>query len=93
MSALTDVTKPYQLGIHLNIKVNVLDEIEYKHKRKIKEQKLEVIKHWLDEMDCKHHSWGVLADAVRKIGGHGELVKELKQRHEALQAIIMQASS
>ena len=39
----------------------------------------EVIKYWLrNSSDC---SWGALATAVEKMGGHGNLVEKLKDKH------------
>ena len=43
---------------------------------------VEVIAYWLRNNNC---SWGALASVVEKMGGHGNLVKRLRDKHlEAL---------
>ena len=78
------MTKPYQLGVHLGIATHELDEIEYRNPESIKQQKIEVINYWFEEM---HPSWKALADAVKRMGIYGNLATQLTQQHENLQAI------
>ena len=86
VSALEEITKPHKLGIHLGIETHKLEKIEENHPRDVDRQMTEVIKHWLrNNSDC---SWGALASAVEKMGGHGNLVKRLRDRHkEALKTV------
>ena len=37
-----------------------------------------MIAYWLRNSNC---SWGALANAVEKLGGHGKLVEQLRDRH------------
>ena len=78
LAALKKVTKPYQLGIQLNIDSSELDTIEKNHPRDIDRQKTEVIKYWL--RNSPDASWATLASAVERMGGHARLAKELKRR-------------
>ena len=55
-----------------------LDKIEDEH-RKIERRKAEVIKYWLQ--NSTHCSWVALADAMEKMGRHGNLVRELRAKH------------
>ena len=64
--------------MHLGIKSHELEKIEKDYPR-INRQMVEVIKYWLrNSSDC---SWEALASAVEKMGGHGNLVKELRDKH------------
>ena len=75
LAALTEVTKPYQLGIQLKVDLAELDTIEKNHPRDIDRQKTEVIKYWL--RNSPDASWKSLADALERTGGHGKLVERL----------------
>ena len=89
VSALEEITKPHKLGIHLGIETHKLEKIEENHPRDVDRQMTEVIKHWQrNSSDC---SWGTLANAVEKMGKHGNLVKKLRVRHkEALKTATKQ---
>lgn len=77
--ALEEVTDPYRLGIYLGIKEHELEIFEKNYPRDAKRQKIEVIKYWLrNYTDC---TWEALANAVEKMGGHGNLVKRLRDMH------------
>ena len=77
---------PYGLGIHLDIKPEVLKKIE-KDYQQVDRQKSEVIEHWLNNSnDC---SWGALATAVEKMQEHGKLVKKLRELAEAERSQVM----
>ena len=79
ISSLEEITKPHKLGIHLGIKTHKLEKIEENHPQDVDRQMTEVIKHWQrNNTDC---SWEALASAVEKMGGHGNLVKRLRDRH------------
>ena len=76
---IKEISKPYELGVQLGIESHELDKIEENHPRDVNRQMIEVIKYWLrNSSDC---SWGALAIAVEKMGGHGNLVQELGDRH------------
>ena len=76
LATLTEVTKPYQLGIQLKIiDVDKLDEIERNHPGDIVRQKTEVIKYWL--RNSPDASWKNLANALHRMGEHHNLVETL----------------
>ena len=82
ISALKEITKPHDLGIHLGIETHVLDMFEENYQNDVNRRKTEVLKHWLrNSTDC---TWGALASAVEKMGGHGNLVKRLRDKHRTL---------
>ena len=70
LAELTEVTKPYQLGIQLKIDSSILDTIERNHPKDIDQQKTEVIQHWL--RNSPDASWTTLAKAVERIQGHAK---------------------
>jgi hypothetical protein len=76
LAALTEVTKPYQLGIQLKIDVSKLKTIEENYSKDIDRQKTEVIEYWL--RNSPDASWTTLANAVERMGGHAKLVKTLR---------------
>ena len=77
--ALREITEPHELGVHLGIETYKLKTFEKNYPRDINRQKMEVLEHWLhNSLDC---SWEVLANAVEKIGSHGNLVKRLRDKH------------
>ena len=79
ISAIEEITDPYILGEHLGIKSCVLEKIERNHRQDVDRQMAEVIKYWLrNNSDC---SWGALASAVEEMGGHENLVQELRDKH------------
>ena len=78
LAALTEVTKPYQLGIQLKIDSSELDTIEKDHPRDIDRQKTEVIKYWL--RNSPDASWTTLANAVERMGGHANLAEKLRSK-------------
>ena len=78
ISNIKDISKPYELGIHLGIDVHELDKNEQNFPRDVERQKVEAIKFWLRNFDC---SWKTLADAIEKMRCHGNLVKLLKELH------------
>ena len=79
ISALDEVIDPFRLGIHLGIKPHELKKIEKENKDDVRRQMAEVIIYWLQ--DDEHYSWEILANAVKKMGGHGNLVRKLRAKH------------
>lgn len=75
ISELKGVSNTYMLAIHLGIDEVELDDVL--NVEKIEEQKINIINHWLstNKNTC---SWNLLANAVKKTGDHGNLVKRLK---------------
>ena len=80
LSELTEITKPYQLGIQLKIDLAELDAIEKNHPRDIDRQKTEVIKYWL--RNSPDPSWTTLAKAVERMRGHAGLVERLREKEQ-----------
>jgi hypothetical protein len=76
LAALTEITKPCQLGIQLKIDSSELDTIEKNNYRDIDRQKTEVVKYWLH--NSPDASWTTLANAVERMGGHARLVVTLR---------------
>ena len=67
------------LGVHLHIESQELETIEKDNPHQIKRRMTKVIIHWQrNNSDC---SWGALASAVEEMGGYGNLVKKLRDRH------------
>ena len=81
LAALTEITKPYQLGIQLKIDLTELDKIEKNHPKHIDRQKTEVIKYWLH--NSPDASWITLAEAVERMGGHAGLVERLREKERS----------
>ena len=75
---LREIVSPYVLGIFLKIETNTLRRIEREYKDNTQRQLSEVIEYWLN--NTAQVSWSVLADAVDKLGGHGNLVQELRKK-------------
>ena len=65
--------------MYLNIKPHKLVMFERDYPGNTDRQKTEVINYWL--RNCKDCSWEILAGAVEKMGGHGNLVKRLRDMH------------
>ena len=78
LTAIIEVTKPYQLGIQLGIDSSALDKIERNHPGDIDRQKTEVIKYWL--CNSPDASWTTLAKAVEGMGGHARLAETLREK-------------
>ena len=79
ISAIKEIMDPYTLGVQLGIESHELKKIEKNYPQDLDRQMAEVIEYWLhNSSDC---TWGALASAVEKMGGHGNLVKELRGKH------------
>ena len=81
LAALTEVVRPYQLGIQLKIDLAKPDIIERNHPGDIDRQKAEVVKYWLP--NSPDASWTTLANAVERMGGHAKLVKTLREKEQS----------
>ena len=75
LAAIKEVTRPYELGIHLKIDPSTLKTIDKNHPRDIGRQKVEVIDYWL--LTSPDASWTTLAKAVKGMGGHDRLAKKI----------------
>ena len=73
---LKQINDPYQLGIHLGLPTEVLEQIEKDYPSNIIRQRTEVIKYWL--RNSATPTWEKLAASVERIGGYGILVKRLR---------------
>lgn len=80
--ALSEITQSHLLGVQLGIDAHELEKIEKNYPRDVDRQKLEAIKYWQrNSEDC---SWAALATAVEKMGGHGNLVKRLRDLEDTV---------
>ena len=74
---LKDINNIVPLGVHLAIPLPKLHQIEKENKDDLERQKIEMIHFWLGNYrDC---SWGRLAEAVKHLGGHDQLVSKLNE--------------
>ena len=75
---LKDINNIVPLGLYLGISLPKLHQIEKEHKDNLERQMIEMIHFWLGNSvsDC---SWGRLAEAVKRLGGHGQLVSKLNK--------------
>ena len=89
LATLTEVTKPYQLGIQLRIDLAELDKIEGNHHKDNDRQKIEVIKYWL--RNSPDASWTTLANAVERMGGHANLVETLREKEQGGEELPQQS--
>lgn len=74
-----EVTEWYSLGIRLDIKCDVLDQIERNYNGDAERCKTEVLKFWL--RNTEERTWGRLAQAINQMGGHAILVQSLRETH------------
>ena len=77
--ALKDISDPCKLGVHLGIELSKLKKIERNHRQDVDRQMIEVIEYWRHSRS--DHSLEALAIAVENMGGHGNLVQELRDKH------------
>ena len=74
---LREIESPLMLGLQLDIPIDVLKDIEKEHTGN-KRQMIEVIDYWLKNYTkC---TWGTLAEAVKRVGGHDNLAHKLNQK-------------
>ena len=62
--------------MQLNIDSATLRQIEKEKKDDLERQKAELIDHWLH--NSSDQSWGRLAEAIKRLGGHDLLASKLK---------------
>ena len=71
----------YNLGIHLDIKKEMLNNIEADY-HGVQRCLSEVISFWQQNEDKP--SWKKLADAVEKVGGHKNVVRSIRGHHSSM---------
>ena len=76
------MTSWFFLGIHLDIPISVLKQLEMQYIGDSKRRKTEVIDLWLH--NDPEPTWNKLAQAVEDMGGHTEVVETLRANHEGL---------
>ena len=76
---LEDVTKPYQLGLHLDIHPATLKTVEKNHPGDVDRQKTEVIEYWLRNSPVA--SWISLTNTLDRMGGYANLVQTLRETY------------
>lgn len=74
-----EVTEWYSLGIQLDIKCDVLDQIGRNYNGDAERCKTEVLKFWL--RNTEERTWGRLVQAIDQMGGHAILVQSLRKTH------------
>ena len=75
---LSEITQPYQFGLHLGMTPSALQLIERNHPGDVARQRTEVITYWSRNNEC---TWEKVADAVKRLGCYGNLEKKLRQMH------------
>ena len=70
---LEEITNPYNFGLQLGIDSKVLDRIDKDHKNDIERQRSEIITYWYRNTKKSERTWGSLADAIGRLGGHSNL--------------------
>ena len=79
MRELEEITNPYNFGLQLGIDSKVLDRIDRDHRNDVERQRSEIIKYWYRNTKKSERTWGSLADAIGRLGGHSNLEAELRQ--------------
>ena len=74
---LQEMSRVYHLGVHLEVPTEKLKQFERDYPRDTARQRTEVLTYWRD--NCSDATWGSLAAAVEKVGGHGNLVRRLRE--------------
>ena len=75
---LREIESPFALGVQLYIPTDTPKDIERKYHNDIRRQMFEVIDYWLkNNTEC---TWGALAEAIKRLGGHDNLARKLKQK-------------
>ena len=90
LEAVTEVIKPYELGIQLKVDLAELDSIEKNHSKDIDRQKTEVIKYWL--RNSPDASWTALANAVERMGGHARFVETLREKEQDHEELVVSST-
>ena len=74
---LKDINNIIPLGVYLGIPLPKLHQIEMENKDNLERQKIEMIHFWVS--NSSNCSWERLAEAVKYLGGHDQLVSKLKK--------------
>ena len=93
--ALTPLADKYfELGTQLELDYKRLKDIEIDNNLKGNQRRLiETINLWELNTSGDECSWSTLAEAVKRVGGHDNLVSELKKRDMARDLLSMEAGS
>ena len=92
LSPLAD--KYFALGTYLELEEKQLKAIESDHRGDQSRCLIETISLWQRNNTTGECSWSTLADAVKKVGGHDNLVRELRERARDMAAKdLMEAGS
>jgi hypothetical protein len=75
--------KYFELGTQLELDYDKLKAIENDHKGNQSRCFIETIHLWQQNTTSGECSWSTLAEAVKRVGGHDKLVKQLKKRDMA----------
>ena len=74
---IREISQPVELGLQLGIEYSCLKKFEKDHQGDTGRQMITIIDYWLN--NCDGCSWGSLARAIRRLGGHDRLVSTLNQ--------------
>ena len=75
--------KYFELGMQLELEYEQLKAIESNHKGNQSRCLIETIILWQRNNTAGECSWSALADAVKRVGGHDKLVRELREQDMA----------
>ena len=76
---LEEITNLYNFGLQLGIDTRVLDRIDRDHRNDVERQRSEIIKYWYRNTEESERTWGRVADAIGRLGGHRNLETRLRQ--------------
>ena len=88
---IREINQPVELGLQLGIEYSCLKRFEKDHQGDTGRQMIDVIDYWLN--NCDGCSWGSLAQAIKRFGGHDRLVSVLNQMDNQLVAGAPQVES
>ena len=73
---LKKITDVYHLGVYLEVPEEQLTQFEKDYPHDTARQRTKVLTYWLN--NCSDATWERLAAAVENVGGHGNLVRWLR---------------
>ena len=76
---MEEITNLYNFGLQLDIDSKVLDRIERDYRNDVERQRSEIIKFWYRNTEESERTWGRVADAIKRLGGHRNLETKLRQ--------------
>ena len=76
---LEEITNLHNFGLQLGIDSKVLGRIERDHRNDVERQRSEIIKYWFLNTEESECTWGRIADAIKKLGGHRNLETKLRR--------------